>query len=112
VGIGGRIVRGLPWWRFEPRQDWISPTRAPDGRTLLAAAAGVRDELRVYYLGYRTEFALHQLGPGSRWEAALIDPLTGAQWPVTEPVVADEDGRARAPLGPILQDWVLVLRRS
>lgn len=113
VGLGRKILADLPWWRLEPRQDWITPAATPTD-VMKPFCAGIPRELRVIFLPkgqarWNAPFRLRALEPDVRYTARYVDPITGrAETPV--PVVADAAGDWPLAYPPVLQDWVLVLR--
>ena len=112
-----------PWWRFDPRLEWIEPHRHKDDNHL-AYIAGVPGEVRIAYLpqaNFTTFFpTLPELatGPslkildleeGAELRAFYFDPRRGHEFDLGA-VVADQDGNWKPPAGPpTIQDWVLVL---
>ncbi len=117
VGICLSLLRRFEWHRFEPRQDWIAPA-GDEGDWLDGYAAGIPGEVRVIYLwkpiipwGDRDAVQVTALEPGVAYDAAWLDPRTGAEHPIG-PAVGDEQGRWAVPLQPEISDWVLVLQRA
>jgi hypothetical protein len=110
VSVGKRILEKFEWWRFEPHPEWLSSTQDKDDRALIAAAAGIPGEVRVFYFAKKTKQKLLKLEPGVRYTATFISPLDGKEYPLPQPLEADADGSCAAPRGPINQDWVLVLK--
>jgi hypothetical protein len=109
VTVGKRILEKFEWWRFEPHPEWLSSTQEKDGRALVAAAAGIPGEVRVFYFAKKTKQKLLKLDPGVKYRATFISPLDGKEYPLGKPLEADADGSCPVPRGPINQDWVLVL---
>ena len=103
------IMRRFDWWRFEPHPEWIDPVQNAQG-LLVAAAAGIPGQVRVYYLTEIRKHTLKGLEPGRAYQATLVDPIRGDEYPASAPVTADSEGRATAPQGQVSQDWVLILR--
>jgi len=114
VGVGRKILQTLDFWRLEPHPEWVSPS-ATEQDALLPYAAGVPGEWRLVYFPKNVpewkEFWLRNLEPSVQYEAVFIDPTTGQRYPLGE-VRAEVDSRWRVPSGPVLQDWLLLLRRS
>jgi hypothetical protein len=44
VGLGAKLVRQYPWWRFEPHPEWLSQ---PRGTTLFEPRAGENNKFRI-----------------------------------------------------------------
>jgi hypothetical protein len=110
VGVGKRVLERFEWWRFEPHPEWLSATEEKDERGLIAAAAGIPGEVRVFYFAKKTKQKLLRLEPGVKYRATFISPLDGKENPLPEPLEADAAGSCAVPRGPINQDWVLVLK--
>ncbi len=110
VSVGKRILEKFEWWRFEPHSEWLSSTLEKDERGLVAAAAGIPGEVRVFYFAKKTKQKLLHLEPGLKYSATFISPLDGKEYPVGTPLAAEADGSCAVPPGPINQDWVLVLK--
>ncbi|MHB8903387.1 MAG: apiosidase-like domain-containing protein, partial [Thermoguttaceae bacterium] len=109
VSVGKRILEKFEWWRFEPHPEWLAATIEKDDLALIAAAAGIPGELRVFYFAKKTRQRLLKLEPGVKYTATFISPLDGREYPFPEPVEADAEGSCDVPRRPINQDWVLVL---
>lgn len=121
VGIGRKILLGLPWEQFEPHPEWVTPHQRAKDR-IQPYAAGVPSGARVAYfpvpglvrdcLGFHT-IQLRDLGTGA-WEAHFVNPRTGRHEPefVIHPgpdgSATLRDGAA-GPL-PSKEDWLLVLQ--
>ncbi|WP_166355561.1 DUF4038 domain-containing protein [Phytoactinopolyspora limicola] len=125
LGLGRRLLNSLPWHKFEPHPEWVSPSQHAGDR-LLPYAAGTSGGPRVFYfpchsvlrneLAY-TSIRLHGLEDGL-WQARLIDPTTGAvqQEFIVEP---ERDGshslsrgyNGASPL-PSWADWLLLLQQA
>jgi hypothetical protein len=110
VGVGKHILEQFEWWRFEPHPEWLLATEEKDGRGLIAAAAGIPGEVRVFYFAKKTKQKLLQLESGRQYHGTFISPLDGREYPAGPPLEADAEGSCAVPRGPINQDWVLVLR--
>ena len=110
VSVGKRILEKFEWWRFEPHPEWLSASEEKDDRGLIAAAAGIPGEVRMFYFAKKTKVKLQQLDPGAKYVATFISPLDGQEYPLDAPLEAADDGTCAVPRGPINQDWVLVLR--
>lgn len=120
VGIGRRILAGLPWETFEPHPDWVDPHQDEEDR-LLPYAAGAPNGPRVFYfpalglarnvLALKT-IRLRDLG-GREWSASYINPRT-AHREKEFMVIPDGDGNGTLSGGfltplPSMEDWVLIL---
>jgi hypothetical protein len=44
VGLGGKLVRQYPWWRFEPHPEWLTQ---PRGTTLFEPRAGENNKFHI-----------------------------------------------------------------
>ena len=110
VAVGKRILQQFPWWRFEPHSEWLSHTEENDGSALVAAAAGIPGEVRVFYLARKSKQKLLGLESGRSYTATFFSPLDGREYPLENPLLADTQGTCEVPRGPINQDWVLVVR--
>ena len=110
VSVGKRILEKFEWWRFEPHPEWLSATQEKDDRGLIAAAAGIPGEVRVFYFAKKTKQKLLKLDAGVKYRATFISPLDGKEYPVGKSLQADDIGSCVVPRGPINQDWVLVLK--
>jgi hypothetical protein len=114
VGHGRRLLERYEWWRFEPHPEWVTPFTDKDDRTLLAAAAGIPDRVRVFYFARQTQsrstvYQLLGLTSGASYRAYYFSPIDGRDYPLAQPLLADTAGKSPAPRSPINQDWVLVL---
>ena len=118
VGIGSKILRALPWYKFEPHPEWIEVFLESES-PYRPYAAGMPDGIRVIYvpsvlLYPSLELRLRNLGKNP-WRAQSVDPRTGK----TERELClnpDADGTENIlgrsvndPL-PSCEDWILVLR--
>jgi hypothetical protein len=110
VSVGKRILEKFEWWRFEPHPEWLSSTQEQGDLSLVAAAAGIPGEVRMFYFAKKTKQKILRLEPGVKYSATFISPLDGQEYPVGKPLEADPDGSCAVPRGPINQDWVLVLK--
>jgi len=114
LGAGRKILARFPWHRFEPHPEWIDPAAGP-GNFLNAYAAGIPGEVRLFYFPrmlppWGKPFCVRGLEAGVDYLATFINPMDGSDWPVGR-VTPDSEGNWPVPPGPILQDWVLALRR-
>jgi hypothetical protein len=112
VSVGKQIMEKFEWWRFEPHQEWVSPTEERDERSLVAAAAGIPGEARLFYFAKKGSHKLQKLEPNVKYAATFISPIDGREYPVEKPIQGDAQGICDAPRGPLNQDWVLVLKRE
>jgi hypothetical protein len=107
--VGKRIMERFEWWRLEPHPEWIEPIAGKDDTILYAAAAGIPDGPRLYYLVFKQKpYKTSGLVPGSVHEAVFVSSLDGKEWPAGR-IKADKEGCATLPPGPIRQDWALFL---
>jgi hypothetical protein len=110
VGIGRKILERFAWHRFEPHPEWIEP--AADAEDFMHGyAAGVPRQIRMIYyprkLPWGPRSFVKHLEENVTYEATFIDPMTGQSHAIGD--VEAVDGRWEVPMGPILQDWLLVL---
>lgn len=110
VGVGKRILERFEWWRFELHPEWLSSTQEKDDRGLVAAAAGIPGEVRVFYFAKKIKLKLVKLEPGVKYRATFISPLDGKEYAMPKLLEADADGSCSVPRAPINQDWVLVMK--
>ena len=113
IGLGKRLLERYEWWRFEPHQEWVSPSAK--GKDYYGAyAAGIPGRVRVIYfpkpiLPWTGEpAAVHGLEPGVGYKAYFFDPKSAKEYPLGH-VVGVEKGDWSVPQPPLMQDWVLVL---
>jgi hypothetical protein len=109
VSVGKHILEKFEWWRFEPHPEWLSSTEEKDDRGLIAAAAGIPGEVRMFYFAKKTKQKLLQLEPNVKYAVTFISPIDGKEYPSSQSLEADTDGSCDVPHRPINQDWVLVL---
>jgi hypothetical protein len=109
VGVGTKILRELPWQRFEPHPEWVEPTARPE-TPLNPSAAGIPRELRVIYTPTMWDPpTIRQLEPDIEYTLELINPGTAER--IARGILrGDADGAARPSLFPEQRDWLLVLR--
>lgn len=103
LGLGKRLLEELPWWRMQPRPEWVDSG---------AFAAGIPSELVVAYLPKRglydwSGFRVLELDPKSHYEAFWFDPASGRRFPLG--TISTTASWSTPPV-PSPQDWVLVLR--
>jgi hypothetical protein len=119
LGLSKALLAELPFHRFEPHPEWFSATvrwgadqyRPP----FRVYGAGIPGECRVAYIPLRY---YHWDGPevrdieaDTKYVAMYFNPTNGDRIDLG-PVVPDENGTWKAPMLPVLHDWVLVLRRG
>ncbi len=111
VGLGARFLRELPWWRLTPHPEWVTmPWKKED--LFGVSAAGIPGELRLFYQPLQWNGpVVQQLEPRVRYLATYFDPITGARHDLG-PIEPDLDGTWKAPFAPVVQDWVLMLRKG
>lgn len=115
MALGKRLLERYPWWRFQPRQDWVSPAASPEEPNK-PYAAGIPGEVRVLYLTpyvapWTPPVHVRGLEAGVTYRGLFVDPISGAEHPVGE-VRGDAEGNWRLANPPLIQDWVLVLERA
>jgi Protein of unknown function (DUF4038)/Domain of unknown function (DUF5060) len=129
LGLGKKLLEAYPWWRFEPRPEWVETG---------AYAAGIPGEVRFIYLPKRgiynwTGPTLKNLERDVPYAGFYFDPATGRRFDIkpvmnvgrpAKPVEGQtqrkikgqiptllKSGEYQAPPLPSPQDWVLVLER-
>jgi Protein of unknown function (DUF4038)/Domain of unknown function (DUF5060) len=116
VGIGKNILEGLAWHTLQPDQKSIEPAATESDAFAPYCAAAPDDSLRVLYFPraippWGKGFFLKNLKSENRYTAQFIDPVTG-KTETALPFVPDAAGVWKVPFAPVLQDWVLVIRRQ
>jgi len=111
VALGKRLLERFAWWRFEPHQEWVSPSAKP-GDYVQPYCAGIPGEVRVVFVpGPRAGVMLRGMEAGVTYRAFYFNPCNGREHALGA-VKADERGDWQAPKPPIFQDWILVMERS
>lgn len=118
VGLGRRLLERYPWWRFEPRPDWLRHSPADYEKRQLdpPCCAGIPREVRFLYFSdpvlATPEFFESVVGleAGVRYRAFFFNPKTGREHDLGV-VQPDAACAWPVPTPPILMDWVLVLER-
>ena len=104
IGLGAKLLRQYPWWRFNPHPEWVTPRgttlldprseirgfnvkeewKAKNGDFNLPYAAGIPSEVRFVYLPYFTMYSLWKGPPtvlalesGVRYHAYYWEPGLG-----------------------------------
>ena len=116
VGIGRRLLDQYPWWRFEPRQDWLrhAPREYDERQLDPPCCAGIPREVRMIYFSDPVQASpsfsesLVGIEPDARYRAFFFNPKTGREHDLG-PVHPDSSGTWAIPTPPILMDWILVL---
>jgi hypothetical protein len=114
VGLGRKILQRFQWNRFECHPEWIDPA-ADDADVQGPYAAGIPGEIRLFYfprgvMPWGRGVTVRDLDPKAVYEAFYVNPLTGEEYPVEVSVANDQ--RWKIPPAPILQDWLLVLKKQ
>jgi len=114
VGVGKRILERCDWRRFQPHQDWVSPSAGPDD-WFAPYAAGIPGECRVIYfpspiMPWGSRPRVLGLEPGVSYKATFIDPKDETLLPAGE-AQGDSEGKWQVPQPNVMQDWVLALER-
>ena len=112
VGLGRRILQQFEWWRFEPHPEWVEP-HATEQDAFEPYAAGIEGELRLIYfpdgvMPWGGKYTVNNLDPDRQYVAEYLDPLTGDRHPIVQTITGVRQWHV--PAGPILQDWLLVIR--
>ncbi|MCY3021022.1 MAG: DUF4038 domain-containing protein [Planctomycetota bacterium] len=111
VGLGAKLLRGLPWWRMEPHPEWVAEPWSRE-RPRGVHAAGIPGELRIiYHPNQWNPPKVLGLEKGITYAATYFDPATGERFPagIAQP---DADGTWVPPPVEVVHDWVLVLERT
>ena len=100
LGLGKKLLKEYPWWRFEPHPEWVEPHSTTllephaawydnhrkwaemNGRWDLPYAAGIPGEVRCIYIPGNNDYQLAaptvvRLEPDVNYRAFLFDPLWG-----------------------------------
>lgn len=108
-GIGARFLRTLPWWRLGPCPERVALDPAPADLLRRPVCASIPGELYLAYAPDATGALVVKGIEDGDWQAAWLDPRTGAE----QPIGAVELGLEHvwhAPAAPSADDWVLVVR--
>ncbi len=114
VGLGRKILQRYNWQDFEFNDEWIDPS-ADENDVQDAYAAGTGDSIRLFYfpkgvMPWGQPYTVKGLNSQSSYQAAFIDPLTGKNYPIKELITGTRHWTI--PHAPILQDWLLEVRRT
>jgi hypothetical protein len=119
IGLAKALLAELPFERFEPHPEWFSAVVRWGGDQyrppFRVYGAGVPGECRVAYVPLRYYHwdgpEVRGIEPSAMYWAMYFDPITGRRIELGA-VTPEANGTWKAPTLPVLQDWVLVLRRS
>ena len=110
LGMAKGLLAKYPWWRMEPRPEWIEPHWS-EQNYMQPYGAGIPGELRIFYFP-RTGSVNHkivQLEPGVRYRALWWNPVSGKETDLGTITGAAE---WHPPAPPIFQDYVLVMEKA
>ncbi len=114
VGLGRKILQRFDWHLFEPHPEWIDPAATGDA-VQDAYAVGIPGKMRMFYfprgvMPWGREVHHPRIGRGrTSYRATYIDPLTGKEYPLDDPVTGVTNWGIPPP---ILQDWLLVVEKQ
>ncbi len=127
VGLAAKILRELPFGRFEPHLDWVDPPAhkgdvfdwdnppADTREYFQHYAAGLEDQVRLFYfwqpfVPWRDRPRVVKLDSAATYRACWIDPRSAERHDLGE-ISPDTDGTWQPPLQPEMSDWLLLVRR-
>ena len=115
IGLSKQWLEQYDWGRFEPHPEWVEPC-ADENEHMAPYAAGIPGEVRVFYFPrpiapWSSPIVLKGLESDVRYTALFFNPKNGQEIPVG-PVEAGSEGTWSVPTPPVMQDWVLVLKRA
>jgi len=112
VGKGKKILENFEWWHLEPDQDLI---RFANQDAFGPYSARIGDEFVFVYLhrppARWRPYWVQGLEPEIDYQLTFYDPITGDPYS-HGPVIASLKGEIRIPEAPIMQDWVVVLKKN
>jgi hypothetical protein len=109
VGIGKRILEQYKWWTLKPAPELIETS----GKGIFAPySAVIGDDCRIIYMhnfpaSYRSSRIIQLEG---NYRVTYHDPITGDMhdFGIIKP---DDQGKWELPTPPVMQEWVIVLKR-
>lgn len=112
LGLAKRLLERYPWWRFEPHQEWVSPSAKP-GEYMQPYCAGIPGEVRLVFLplGRGPTITICHLEPEVAYRAFYFNPCDGSEHPLGA-VKPDGNRQWQTPKPPMFQDWLLVIERA
>jgi len=111
VGLGKKLLQRYQWWRFEPHPEWVEPHWSTQNYQA-PYAAGISEQVRVFYMPSPWQtIKVKEMENAIEYRAFYYDPRTGHEYKASI-ASGDANHEWRPPIGPMLQDLVLVLERS
>ena len=113
VGFAKRFFEQYPWHRFEPLTgvvEWADNAKVDEG-TIKPLAAGIGDEIRIFYAPLPRPVKVVQLKVSTEYSLTVFNPVTGEQ--TSKGVITtDKDGAWSGPAPEDDHDQAFVLERQ
>ncbi|HBC88799.1 MAG TPA: hypothetical protein DCZ94_17795 [Lentisphaeria bacterium] len=112
LGLARKFLSRYEWWKFEPRQDWVTPPGTPEKQDL-PFAAGIPGVVRIIYIynpptPWAEPMMVSSLSTRIQYNAFFWDPRTGKKYEI-EKIKPDSAGSWKIPIVPYFKDWVVVI---
>ena len=111
VGLGAKLLRGLPWQRMEPHPEWTAEPWSRE-RPRGLHAAGIPGELRIIYNPNQwNPPKLLGFEKGTTYSLTYLDPATGERIAAGKSA-PDALGNWVPPMVEVVHDWLLLLEKA
>lgn len=116
VGVGKKILEKYPFHQLKPSQSLIEPAASEKDVFQPYCAATPDDSLRILYFArgiapWNQNYTLKKLQPNAHYLVQYIDPITGNLGDEKH-ITSTEQGTWKIAAAPILQDWVVVVKKN
>jgi hypothetical protein len=109
LGLSKALLMRYQWWRLEPHPEWAQPHWTAQNY-VQPYAAGIPGELRLVYVPASWNLPkLVSLETNVTYNGFLFNPSNGKEVPLGK-IQADEEGKWKPPVPPIVRDWIIVLQ--
>lgn len=112
IGHSAQFLRQLPWWKLQAAPQRLS-YHATIENIYDPYAAEVGENILIFFtkIGFKNN-QLHVSGlqPNHPYEYSFFDPIAGQLYPAVT-VTSSAKGTWTVPTPPVMQDWVLLLKR-
>lgn len=115
LGRGAEFLREVPWWNIKPAPHRAN-YHADENDFYNPYVAEMGDDILFYFtkVGFfykKEKFTILNLDKDGSYTYLFFDPITGKKYP-EEKLKTDANGNWVAPKPPIMQDWVVWIRKA